>query len=42
MTEAADRKTRQTVRKFISHNPEAFIAVVGCYARIKTGGGALP
>ena len=35
VTEAADRKTRQTVRKFISHNPEAFIAVVGCYAQLR-------
>jgi threonylcarbamoyladenosine tRNA methylthiotransferase MtaB len=35
VTDAADRKTRQAVRKFIHHNPDAFIAVVGCYAQLR-------
>ncbi|MCU0457851.1 MAG: tRNA (N(6)-L-threonylcarbamoyladenosine(37)-C(2))-methylthiotransferase MtaB [Bacteroidales bacterium] len=35
VTDAADKKTRQTVRKFIHRNPEAFIAVVGCYAQLR-------
>lgn len=35
VTDAADKKTRQAVRKFIHHNPDAFIAVVGCYAQLR-------
>lgn len=35
VTDAADRKCRQAVRKFIHRNPEAFIAVVGCYAQLR-------
>jgi threonylcarbamoyladenosine tRNA methylthiotransferase MtaB len=35
VTDAADRKCRQTVRKFVHKNPEAFIAVVGCYAQLR-------
>jgi len=35
VTEAADRKCRQTVRKIIHHNPDAFIAIVGCYAQLR-------
>ena len=35
VTEAADRKCRQSVRKFIHNNPDAFIAVVGCYAQMR-------
>jgi len=35
VTEQADKKCRQTIRKFISKSPEAFIAVVGCYAQLK-------
>lgn len=35
VTDAADRKCRQAVRKFINRNPEAFIAVVGCYAQLR-------
>jgi len=35
VTDAADRKCRQTIRKFISRSPGAIIAVVGCYAQIK-------
>ncbi len=35
VTDAADRKCRQTVRKFIKRNPEAFIAVVGCWAQLR-------
>jgi threonylcarbamoyladenosine tRNA methylthiotransferase MtaB len=35
VTDAADRKCRQAVRKIIHRNPGAFIAVVGCYAQLR-------
>ena len=35
VTDAADRKCRQAIKKFISLSPQAFIAVVGCYAQLK-------
>ena len=35
VTDAADRKCRQAVRKFIHRNPDAFVAVVGCYAQLR-------
>jgi threonylcarbamoyladenosine tRNA methylthiotransferase MtaB len=35
VTDAADRKCRQAIKKFISLSPGAFIAVVGCYAQLK-------
>ena len=35
VTDTADRKCRQAVRKFVHHNPDAFIAVVGCYAQLR-------
>lgn len=35
VTDAADRKCRQAIRKFISRSPGAFIAVVGCYAQLR-------
>lgn len=35
VTDAADRKCRQAIRKFITLSPEAFIVVVGCYAQLK-------
>jgi threonylcarbamoyladenosine tRNA methylthiotransferase MtaB len=35
VTDAADRKCRQAIKKFITLSPEAFIAVVGCYAQLK-------
>jgi threonylcarbamoyladenosine tRNA methylthiotransferase MtaB len=34
VTDAADRKCRQAIKKFITLSPEAFIAVVGCYAQL--------
>jgi len=34
VTDTADRKCRQAIRKIISKNPDAFIAVVGCYAQL--------
>jgi threonylcarbamoyladenosine tRNA methylthiotransferase MtaB len=37
VTDAADRKCRQAIRKFISRSPGAFIAVVGCYAQLNPG-----
>jgi threonylcarbamoyladenosine tRNA methylthiotransferase MtaB len=35
VTDAADRKCRQAIKKFITLSPGAFIAVVGCYAQLK-------
>lgn len=35
VTENADKECRQWVRRFQRINPEAFIAVVGCYAQLK-------
>lgn len=37
VTDAADKKCRQAIRKFINQSPDAFIAVVGCYAQLKPG-----
>lgn len=36
VTDIADRKCRQTIKKFINLAPEAFIAVVGCYAQLNS------
>jgi threonylcarbamoyladenosine tRNA methylthiotransferase MtaB len=35
VTDAADRKCRQAIKKFITLSPDAFIAVVGCYAQLR-------
>ena len=35
VTDAADRKCRQAIKKFIHRSPDAFIGVVGCYAQLK-------
>ncbi len=35
VTENADKECRQWVRRFQRINPDAFIAVVGCYAQLK-------
>ena len=35
VTDAADKKCRQAIKKFINLSPDAFIAVVGCYAQLK-------
>lgn len=35
VTDAADKKCRQAIKKITSHHPEAFVAVVGCYAQLK-------
>ena len=35
VTEHADKKCKQAIRKIQHKNPEAFIAVVGCYAQLK-------
>jgi threonylcarbamoyladenosine tRNA methylthiotransferase MtaB len=35
VTDIADKKCRQAIKKFINRSPEAFIAVVGCYAQLK-------
>ncbi|HNY14096.1 MAG TPA: tRNA (N(6)-L-threonylcarbamoyladenosine(37)-C(2))-methylthiotransferase MtaB [Bacteroidales bacterium] len=34
VTDTADKKCKQAIRKFINQSPEAFIAVVGCYAQL--------
>lgn len=35
VTDTADRKCRQAIRKIIHRNPDAFVAVVGCYAQLR-------
>lgn len=35
VTDAADKKCRQAIKKFATLSPGAFIAVVGCYAQLK-------
>ncbi len=35
VTELADKKCRQAVRKMIKENPGAYIVVTGCYAQLK-------
>jgi threonylcarbamoyladenosine tRNA methylthiotransferase MtaB len=35
VTDAADRKCRQAIKKFSHRSPGSFIAVVGCYAQLK-------
>ena len=34
VTDAADKKCRHAIKKFVSLSPDAFIAVVGCYAQL--------
>jgi threonylcarbamoyladenosine tRNA methylthiotransferase MtaB len=35
VTDTADKKCRQAIKKFINLSPGSFIAVVGCYAQLK-------
>jgi len=35
VTDNADKKCRNIVRKALSQNPDAFVAVIGCYAQLK-------
>ncbi len=35
VTEQADKECRSIVRSALNHNPNAFIAVIGCYAQLK-------
>jgi threonylcarbamoyladenosine tRNA methylthiotransferase MtaB len=35
VTDNADKKCRQVVRQALKNNPDAFIAVVGCYAQLQ-------
>ncbi len=35
VTERADRECRQLVRRALRHSPNAFVAVVGCYAQLQ-------
>ncbi|MDR1881211.1 MAG: tRNA (N(6)-L-threonylcarbamoyladenosine(37)-C(2))-methylthiotransferase MtaB [Prevotella sp.] len=37
VTEFADKKCRQAVRKMIKDNPGAYVIVTGCYAQLKPG-----
>jgi threonylcarbamoyladenosine tRNA methylthiotransferase MtaB len=34
VTDAADKKCRHAIKRFINMSPDAFIAVVGCYAQL--------
>ena len=34
VTDVADRKCRQVIKKFINRSPGSFIAVIGCYAQL--------
>ncbi len=36
VTDFADRKCRQIVRRALRHTPHAFVVVVGCYAQLKS------
>ena len=35
VTDHADRKCRKVVQQALKHNPDAFVAIVGCYAQLK-------
>ena len=35
VTDQADKKCRNIVRKALKYNPSAFIIVIGCYAQLK-------
>ncbi len=35
VTDTADKKCRQAIKRFIHRSPDAFIAVVGCYVQLK-------
>ncbi len=35
VTELADKKCRQTIRKMIKENPGSYVVVTGCYAQLK-------
>jgi len=35
VTDVADKKCKQVIRKFIHQSPDAFIAVIGCYAQLR-------
>jgi threonylcarbamoyladenosine tRNA methylthiotransferase MtaB len=35
VTDHADRKCKKLVREALRHNPEAFVAIIGCYAQLK-------
>ncbi len=35
VTDHADKKCKRVVREALSHNPNAYIAIVGCYAQLK-------
>jgi len=35
VTENADKKCKQLVKKALKINPEAFVAIIGCYAQLK-------
>lgn len=36
VTELADKKCRQTIRRIARQNPDAYIVVTGCYAQLKS------
>ena len=36
VTDVADHKCRQAIHRFTREHPGAFVAVIGCYAQLKT------
>ena len=41
VTAESDRKGRQLIRRMLSHNPDAFVVVTGCFAQADPEGAAL-
>ncbi|MCZ2130129.1 MAG: tRNA (N(6)-L-threonylcarbamoyladenosine(37)-C(2))-methylthiotransferase MtaB [Bacteroidia bacterium] len=37
VTDHADKKCKKIVREALKYNPDAFVAVIGCYAQLKPG-----
>ena len=35
VTDNADKKCRKVVKEALKHSPDAFVAIVGCYAQLK-------
>src|SRR5450432_2321735 len=35
VTDHADKKCRKVVKQALKYNPDAFIAIIGCYAQLK-------
>ena len=37
VTDVAEKKGRQLIRKIVAHHPGAYVVVVGCYAQLRAG-----